>query len=101
MKGWGVVMSAYRIIVCLFAAGLLSGCAGSLVANTRQARLSYENSVAEYRACLAANQTNVAACEAKRLSMETEERHWKNLSDELKPTGDTITTRNTVTIQQR
>jgi hypothetical protein len=94
-------MSPYRIIVCFFAAALVSDCAGSLLANTKQARLSYENSVADYRACLAANQTNVSACDAKRLSMETEERHWKNLSDELKYPGETITTRNTVTIQQR
>ena len=58
----------------LAAACLLSGCAGSPIAMERDARLNYEKSVTNYRACLAANQSNVHACEAQRLIMDTDER---------------------------
>jgi hypothetical protein len=39
-----------------------------------EARKRYEQSSADYRACLAANQAVVQVCEAKRLIMETDER---------------------------
>jgi hypothetical protein len=66
--------------VCL----ALCGCAGSPIANEAKARQNYEQSTADYRACLVANPNNVQSCDAKRLIMETDERHWHELSDDVK-----------------
>lgn len=65
--------------VCL----LLVGCAGSPVSNERNARVAYEQSVADYRACLSASGARPQTCEAKRLVMETDERHWQNTQGRL------------------
>ena len=59
---------------------MLSGCAGSPIAAEREARVNYEKSVADYRNCLAANPSNVKGCEAQRLTMETDERAFNNIS---------------------
>jgi len=44
------------------------------------ANRAYQKSAADDRACLAANSTNVQACESKRLLMETDERVLQNTS---------------------
>ena len=56
----------------LVGAGILSACASSPLSE-RDARLNYEKSVANYRNCLAANPSNEDACEAQRLTMESDE----------------------------
>ncbi len=91
-----------RYCAALFCAVSLGGCAGSPIANEKNARLNYEQSVDEYRACLRTNETNVRACDGKRLLMETEERHWANLSGDLNERlrGGAVN-RSTVTIQGR
>ena len=69
-----------KIHFAMLAAVLLSGCAGSPVAAEKDARLRYEKSVADYRNCLAANPSNLKACEAQRLTMELDERAFNNIS---------------------
>lgn len=44
-----------------------------------QAQAAYEQSVADYRSCLSANSKNTAVCDAKRASMEAQERLWSDL----------------------
>jgi hypothetical protein len=48
-------------VIALIVVLALGGCAGSPIANESKARQSYEQSVADYRACLGANETNVRA----------------------------------------
>jgi hypothetical protein len=72
-----------RVVGVITLCAALAGCAGSPVAVTRDARLNYEKSVADYRACLVANQANVRACDGKRLIMETDERAFNNHSADL------------------
>jgi hypothetical protein len=90
----------YPIIAAV--AGLLCGCAGSPIANEVQARQNYEHSTADYRACLAANTASPQACDGKRLIMETDERHWQNLSTDLKGRLNPNNTSNqNITVQSR
>jgi len=56
----------------LVGASILSACANSPISE-RDARLNYDKSVANYRNCLAANPSNENACEAQRLTMESDE----------------------------
>ena len=75
-----------KTIMCvglLAAACLLSGCAGSPIAAANNARSNYEKSVGDYRNCLAANTSNVNACQAQRLTMESEERAYNNLTADV------------------
>ena len=69
-------------IFALLGALSLCGCANSPIA-TSHARLAYDQSVTDYRACLSANQTNVRACDGKRLLMETDERSYNNHTAEI------------------
>ena len=85
----------------LAAACLLSGCAGSPIAIERDARLNYEKSVTNYRACLAANQSNVHACEAQRLIMDTDERAFNNLSADVNTKLSAGNTNNIIVQQRR
>lgn len=62
-------MKVAAALACL----VLCGCTVSRAQN------AYEQSVAEYRACLAANANNTTACDAKRSSMEAQERLWNDL----------------------
>jgi hypothetical protein len=71
------------IIGVILVGSILSGCAGSAIGGARTARVNYEKSVEDYRACLAANSSNVKACEAQRVMMETDERAFNNMSDSL------------------
>jgi hypothetical protein len=73
-----LTMTAFLVSACI-----LSACAGSPVAAERDARLHYEASVANYRNCLAANPSNVNACQVQRLTMETDERAFNNMSASL------------------
>ena len=77
---------------------LLSGCAGGPIAAERDARLNYEKSVADYRNCLAANPSNVKACEAQRLTMETDERAFNSLSASV--TGRIGASTSNIVVQQ-
>lgn len=89
-------MKTYFLIFA--AACLLSGCAGSPIAAERDARVNYEKSVADYRNCLAANPSNVKACEAQRLTMETDERAFNNISASVN--GKFGSSSNNVFVQQ-
>lgn len=55
----------------------LAGC--GIVAKV-DARNDYQQSRAAYKECLADNQSNPAACEARRLAMEADERAYNNLA---------------------
>jgi hypothetical protein len=57
----------------------LTACANSPLGKVKQAQTGYEQSVADYRACLAANPNNPAACNSKREAMEAEEHLWADL----------------------
>ena len=80
---------------------LLSGCAGSPIAMERDARLNYEKSVTSYRNCLAANASNVNACEAQRLTMELDERAFNNLSADVNTKLSGNSTSNIIVQQRR
>jgi len=79
---------------------VLAGCPGSPIAMQKDARIRYEQSVEDYRACLSANGTNVAACENKRLIMETDEHALSTISASL-PGSMSSSSSSTVTIQGR
>ena len=68
----GVVRLFLMVSAMLVGASILSACASSPLSE-RDARLNYEKSVANYRNCLAANPSNEDACEAQRLTMESDE----------------------------
>jgi hypothetical protein len=70
----------YRFFVLGLVACCLAGCAGSPIASQRDARLNYEKSVGDYRACLIDNPSNLKTCENLRLVMETNERAYGNIS---------------------
>jgi hypothetical protein len=57
----------------------LAACGVQRAISANDARERYEQSSADYRACLAANSSDVRACEGKRLVMETNEREYLNL----------------------
>jgi hypothetical protein len=79
---------------------ILAGCAGSPIAMQKDARVRYEQSVEDYRACLSANGSNVAACENKRLIMETDEHALNTISASL-PGSMSNSNNSTVTVQSR
>jgi hypothetical protein len=85
----------------LAAVCLLSDCAGSPIAMERDARLNYEKSVTNYRSCLAANPSNVNACEAQRLIMDTDERAFNNLSADVNTKLSAGNTSNVIVQQRR
>lgn len=64
-----------RMLVITAACAFLGGCA---VAAKIDARQDYQASAANYKACLASNPPQ--ACESLRLTMETDERKYQNLS---------------------
>ncbi len=68
-----------RAALILAAPLALCACANSPLSRTYQAQAAYEQSVADYRACLAANPNNVTACDAKRASMHAQEQLWTEL----------------------
>jgi hypothetical protein len=75
-----------KMTICfalLATASLLAGCAGSPIAAANNARANYESSVTDYRKCLAANPSNVNACQSQRLAMEAEERAYNNLTADV------------------
>lgn len=55
--------------------------AQSQVANAEasKSQAAYEQSVADYRACLTANPNHPAACESKREAMDAQEHLWTDL----------------------
>jgi hypothetical protein len=79
----------------------LTNCAGSPLRQERDARTEYDQATKAYVACLSANPNNLQACQAAKVVMETEERHWRNLNEALptslggtaSQTGDTVTIR--------
>ncbi len=68
-------MKQVLVLACALA---LAGCGG--VAAKIDARNEYQKTVADYRACLDANPTDVHACDGKRLSMEAQERAYNDLA---------------------
>jgi hypothetical protein len=54
---------------------MLGGCG---IARQVDAQDHYQQLLADYRACLAANNANPQACESRRLLMETDERAVAN-----------------------
>jgi hypothetical protein len=77
--------NAMRIAVTVLIVPLAFGCAATLPGTTgggsisqsnpavQETRQRYAQSIADYRVCLTANQTDTQACEAKRLVMEKNE----------------------------
>jgi len=73
--------NALRIAVTVLIVPLVFGCAGwpSAMSNSQtypavqETRQRYVQSIADYRVCLTANQTDTQPCEAKRLVMEKNE----------------------------
>jgi hypothetical protein len=57
-----------------------AGCGTTGTGTTAKVDAPPSESIAEYRACLDANDKRVKACEAQRLSMEAEERAYFNRS---------------------
>ncbi len=93
-----------KLVLVVVAPLALCACAGSPIARERQAQVTYEQSVTDYRECLAANPNNVKACEAKRASMEAQERYWSDLRCSLpghEATASCLNTRATVTLENR
>jgi hypothetical protein len=72
------------VFVLVFASVSLSGCGIAARMEDRQeyvkARQQYEGSLAVYRNCLAANSSNIKACEGRRLASEADERAFTNIS---------------------
>src|SRR5436190_18094326 len=66
-----------RSFVAVFSLVMLSGC--GIVARN-DARIEYQGSAANYKACLAANPATPQNCEGLRLVMETDERKFNNVS---------------------
>jgi hypothetical protein len=62
------------------------------------ARTHYQQSLADYRACLDANPNDPKACESKRLIMEVDERAYNNMSAGIVAGG---TTSSNVNVQGR
>ena len=62
-------------------ASILTACG---IANRIDAQQNYKQSVANYRNCLAANPSNVNACESQRLIMQTDERAFGQMDDALR-----------------
>jgi hypothetical protein len=73
-----IIVSA-TIIVFLLAALVVSGCGVERQFRARDASLRYQQSSEAYRSCLAANASNIRACEAQRLTMETDEHEYNTL----------------------
>jgi len=69
------VLSAMRFAATAGCVLGLGGCGTATKIDAGQVRLDYQSSVADYRKCLAAFPNNPKACEAKRLIVETNERH--------------------------
>ena len=73
--------NALRIAATVLIVPLVFGCAGwpSAMSNSQtypavqETRQRYVQSIADYRVCLTANQTDTQPCEAKRLVMEKNE----------------------------
>ena len=73
--------NALRIGATVLIVPLVFGCAGwpSAMSNSQtypavqETRQRYAQSIADYRVCLTANQTDTQPCEAKRLVMEKNE----------------------------
>jgi hypothetical protein len=88
-------------VLAILLALSLTNCAGSPLRQERDARAEYDQATKAYVACLNANPSNLQACEAAKVAMETEERHWRNLNEALPPalggtasqTGNTVTKR--------
>jgi uncharacterized membrane protein len=92
-----------RTIVAAFLALTLANCAGSPLRQERDARADYDQATKAYVACLNASPSNPQTCQAAKLAMDTEERHWRNLNEALPTTlgGTASQTGNTVTIRDR
>lgn len=79
-----------RTLIAMAACGLvalvltLAGCGVVARMEDRQeyvkARQQYEESATGYRSCLAANPSNIKACEGPRLMAEADERAFNNMS---------------------
>jgi hypothetical protein len=64
-----------RLLLAITAMLMLGGCG---IANRIDTRAHYQQSLADYRACLAANEATPQACEGKRLLLETDEKALAN-----------------------
>lgn len=84
-------MKAFRLFGFVGLLGL-AGC-GGLMAKV-DARSNYQQSLADYKACLNANPSAPQACEGKRLIMEADERAFNNMSAGIQQGGNT--TRNVI-----
>lgn len=51
------------------------------------ARHDYQDAVADYRSCLAANPGNIHACDGARLSMEAAQQLYNNSANGIRPFG--------------
>jgi glutamine synthetase len=71
---------------------LMLGACG--IARQVDAQNHYQQSLADYRACLAANNANPQACEGKRLLMETDEHALDNSRIRAPSENYDITVRN-------
>jgi hypothetical protein len=71
-----------KLLAAMTLAGcvLLGGCAGSPMARQREALEHFNQSSAEYRNCLTANESNPSACEGKRLIKEADEKTLNGIS---------------------
>jgi hypothetical protein len=58
--------------------------AGHFVAKA-DAHQNYQQSLADYHACLDANPTNAQACQGKRPAMEADERAFNDISASVQP----------------
>jgi hypothetical protein len=69
----------------------------------RDARADYDQATKAYVGCLNANPGNLQACQAAKVAMETEERHWRNLNETLPTTlgGTASQTGSTTTVRDR
>lgn len=73
-----------RILGIVALGATLAGCGVVARMEDRQeyvkARQQYEDSLAVYRSCLAANSANLKTCEGQRLTAEADERAFNNTS---------------------
>jgi len=68
-----------RFIFLLLIAIAVAGCGVERQFRARDASLRYQQSSEAYRSCLAANASNIRACDAQRLIMETDEHEYNTL----------------------
>ena len=83
-----------RLLIVIPLVLILSGCG---YAARTDARRNYEQSTANYRACVTANSANPQVCEGKRLAMEADERAYNNM---MAPISNGVGTAN-INVQSR